>query len=299
MRSTGMVVIPVLVAAGTLAGPPMVARAQEDTTCVCPERLMDRALSLRVAPLVWSEHRGRLGVLLDGRADPATDSIGARIERVVPDGPADRAGLRGGDIITKLNGESLLEGGESYSKDVSAPTQRLIARARKLEPGDTVTVTYRRGTEASTVKVVAGRDGLGFFGLNAAPLAPSAPRIREFMQQAEAMPHGFRFLAFGETAGLDLAQMNDGLGAYFGTSEGVLVVDLPEDSPLKLQPGDVIKSIGDRAVQDPDHVRRILRSYDPDEEISFRIVRKKKEMTVKGRMPRSWSDVWVGDRDGS
>jgi S1-C subfamily serine protease len=295
-----MIAVPaLLLAAGALAGPATVARAQEDTTCVCPERLMDRlrALRLEAGPLVWSDRRARLGVLLSDRPDPATDSIGARIERVVPDGPADKAGLRAGDIITKLNDRSLLEGDESFPEGVSAPTQRLIARARQLEPGDTATVTYRRGRDTKTAKVVTGGDGLGLYDLRVAPLAPPAPRARALMERVEAMPHWFGAFTVGGAAGLDLAEMNAGLGEYFGTSEGVLVVDVPEDSPLGLQPGDVIESIGGREARDPDHVRRILRSYDRDEEISFEIVRKKKQMTVKGRLPRDTNGMWSGDRD--
>jgi S1-C subfamily serine protease len=83
-----------------------------------------------------------------------------------------------------------------------------------------------------------------------------------------------------------MVRLNPKLADYFGTSEGVLVADVTDDSTLGLQPGDIILAVGDREVKDADHVRRILRSYGPDEDITFRIMRQKKEMSVRGSLGR-------------
>ena len=48
--------------------------------------------------------RGRLGVVVDLSADPARDTIGARITAVTPGGAADKAGVRTGDIVVRLDG---------------------------------------------------------------------------------------------------------------------------------------------------------------------------------------------------
>jgi S1-C subfamily serine protease len=64
----------------------------------------------------------------------------------------------------------------------------------------------------------------------------------------------------------------------------VLVISVPEESELGLKAGDVILDIDGRAVRDPSHAMRILRSYDPDEEVSFRIMRMKRETTVTGKI---------------
>ncbi|MDE2796986.1 MAG: PDZ domain-containing protein [Gemmatimonadota bacterium] len=84
------------------------------------------------------------------------------------------------------------------------------------------------------------------------------------------------------THGLDLVELNPGLGAYFGTSEGVLVADALDDTSLGLQPGDVVVAVDGRAVDDIDELRRILRSYRNDEEITFRIFRDGARTTVTG-----------------
>src|SRR5713226_5163002 len=49
---------------------------------------------------------GRIGVLVNTVAD-SSDRYGARTEGVTPGGPAEKAGLKAGDIITKFNGTSL------------------------------------------------------------------------------------------------------------------------------------------------------------------------------------------------
>ena len=73
---------------------------------------------------------------------------------------------------------------------------------------------------------------------------------------------------------------------YFGTEEGVLVVSGPEENELDLKAGDVILQIDGRQVRSPSHAMRILRSYDADEEISLRIMRKQREMSVTGVVPQ-------------
>ncbi|MXW17544.1 MAG: PDZ domain-containing protein [Gemmatimonadetes bacterium] len=82
--------------------------------------------------------------------------------------------------------------------------------------------------------------------------------------------------------GLDLVELNPGLGAYFGTAEGILVADVEDDSPLGLRPGDVVAAVEGRVVDDIDELYRILGSYRADEEIAFRIFRDGAQTTVTG-----------------
>ena len=56
--------------------------------------------------------RARLGIKVNLQARD-TDSLGAYVESVSPNGPAAKAGLRSGDVITKLDGKSVLAGGRA------------------------------------------------------------------------------------------------------------------------------------------------------------------------------------------
>jgi C-terminal processing protease CtpA/Prc len=100
--------------------------------------------------------RIRLGVSLNGNQGEEFDSQGVRLEGVIDDSPAQEAGLQEGDIITHLNGQSLVqpipeEAEEEFDEDESLPVQRLMTLAAELEAGDEVEVRFLRDGEASTV----------------------------------------------------------------------------------------------------------------------------------------------------
>lgn len=84
--------------------------------------------------------------------------------------------------------------------------------------------------------------------------------------------------------GLELVELNPDLAGYFEVDGGVLVADVAEGSELGLRPGDVILAVGERGVEDVSDIRRILSSFEPDEEIRFRIVRRGDERTVTGHL---------------
>ena len=81
---------------------------------------------------------------------------------------------------------------------------------------------------------------------------------------------------------LEMIQLNPELGAYFGTEEGVLVLDVDENVTLGLRPGDVVVSIGGREVDEVSDMQRILASYEEDEAVDFGIWRDGARATVVG-----------------
>ena len=87
---------------------------------------------------------------------------------------------------------------------------------------------------------------------------------------------------------MELVALNPGLGEYFGADNGVLVVRAPkEDDTLGLQSGDVILRIGEREVKSPEHAMRILRSYEPEEELTLHIIRRGRSEALTGTVPES------------
>jgi len=227
----------------------------------------------------FSENRGRIGVIVDTRANDAGDKVGARIEGITPGGPGEKAGLKAGDVITRFNGTAL-GGAASEDNERSGPGLKLINLARELEPGDTAQVEYRRGTDARKVTIVAEDLGGGPMEM------PGMGNFENMLPKMRMGPGNDFEFAFGSPwGGIELVELNPDLGDYFGTREGVLVVSAPEDSTLALKGGDVIVSIGGRKPTSPMQAMRILRSYDPGESVTLDVLRKQKHVTVTWKVP--------------
>jgi hypothetical protein len=239
---------------------------------------------------VFAGSRGRIGVVVKTDADATNDKVGARIEAVTPGSPADKAGLKAGDIITRFDGTAL-GGVAAESDEDSGPGMKLIDLARALDPGDTVQVEYRRGTTNSKASIVA--EELGMSG-NMRIEMPDMPEMGEMPEMSLPKmwggpgtgPGAFAW-TIGDDAwgGIELVSLNPDLGEYFGTREGVLVVRASEDSTLPLKGGDVIVAIGGRKPTSPMHAMRILRSYDEGETVSIDVLRKQKRSTLSWKVP--------------
>lgn len=251
-----------------------------------------RAPEARAFTFTTSDNRGRLGVLVNSAANADSDKIGARLEGVTPGGPAEKAGLQAGDVITKFNGTSL-GGLVAADEDESGPGMKLVQLAHKLEPGDTVKLEYRRGSDTKTATIVAQDVEPNWTLAGPGAMAMPRPDVEMHMGPMTGMlapsmkMDGFSFCYGDSWCDLDLVSLNPDLGSYFGSSDGVLVVKSSADSALPLKGGDVILTIGGRKPTSPSHAMRILRSYDVGETVSIDVMRKQKRITVSWKVPEN------------
>ncbi len=72
-------------------------------------------------------------------------TFGALLTQVTPNTPADKAGLRAGDIIVAVDDERV-----TLARD-------LAEIIRKYKPGDEIRITYRRDGQEKTVRVTLGQ----------------------------------------------------------------------------------------------------------------------------------------------
>jgi len=252
-----------------------------------------------VRTFTFSSDRPRIGVMLQSRADKETDRLGARIADVTPDGPADKAGLKAGDIITRFNGVAL-GGVSAEDEDESGPAAKLVELARKLGKGDTVDVEYRRGTENGKLKLVAQvlpESSMRRFRVPDMPEMGKMRRMPFMGGEGPGMPMepgemgNVRIFMDHDGSALNLTDLNPGLGEYFGAKSGVLVLETPKDSTIPLKAGDVIVSIDGRTPTSEAHARRILGSYEAGETAKVEVLRKQKKMTISWKAPareRGW-----------
>ena len=177
------------------------------------EAIMPRLEGLGPRIAVFRDGRPRLGISIRVDEPSSTDAEGAVVEDVLPEGPADEAGIQAGDVITHLDGRALTEPAspeveEDLDLDASVPAQRLLALAGELEPGQEVEVQYLRdGRPRSTVvraRDLSGAWGAGLGGLDMDALRESMERLGEGARawrfrdgpdeiRLRVAPEGFRF----------------------------------------------------------------------------------------------------------
>lgn len=223
------------------------------------------------------EPRIGLGVVLGEAADGGT-----RIAAVTPGGPADKAGLKAGDVIRSAHG-----------KTVSGPDE-LVAALRGIQKGQAVNVGYLRDGRSAAAAVVADelpgqevrviRERFGANeGLRGRPGGPGDIRVLTCINgesdcDREAMSRAFRF------RGLNLSRIDADLGRYFGTDKGALLVSASNTLP-GLKSGDVITAVEGRAVESPRDVMRALAAKNAGETLKVRILRNRTAQEVEITVP--------------
>jgi S1-C subfamily serine protease len=200
-------------------------------------------------------------VVMGVQLEPAPGNIGARVREVSPGGPAAQAGVLAGDVIVAVNGTELK--GDS-------PARQVNALLRDVKPDTPVALRVQREGRPLVLTVTVR---------GAPDLLARLPRVREFGADARE-PFVQRSLR-----DMELATLTPGLGSYFGTDKGVLVLRAPADGAFKLEDGDVILAIDGRSPESGSHAARILGSYVGGEKITLRVLRQRKPIELEMTIP--------------
>ena len=226
---------------------------------------------------------------------------GALVTRVLPNSPADRAGIERGDVIVRVG-----------SRAVDSP-QQLADAVRSYPTGRTVDVNVVRDGQRRTLRVTFTLRGQnGSDGLNTpepreprmergeptdrgepdtweAPETPEAPEApapptphrrprverfgngdRDFMVRLPDMPG---MMGRGRL-GIRIESLNPDLASYFGSRDGkgVLVLDVTDGSAADkagIRAGDVITRLGDKSIENADDLIEAVRSSEGSVSISL------------------------------
>ena len=180
--------------------------------------------------------RGHLGVAAQEVTPAIARGLGLSVERgvlvadVSPDGPAARAGLRRGDVVTAVDGKPVEDAG--HFRNVIASTV----------PGTRVRLTLVRGGRQENVEVPVGE-------------APERPRPVAAKKTSSAPA----------TPGLVVTDLTPELARRLGTgfpAAGAVVTDVVPGGPAAeagLQPGDIIIELNGRPVRSAQDVEREVR----------------------------------------
>lgn len=284
-----------------------VARAHRDLARAGDEREIIRHVNLG--------DRAVIGVVLGSESDNGVEIIG-----VSPDGPAERAGLEQGDILVSIqdivlaDNDAARESVFEIMSDVDDQEELAVVVERDGVSSEyTVTAEIRepRGWQSmiriAEVEAVAAVPGdrhviierIEIPEIDEEAIAAQVAELTQHLEQYE-FDHE-EFSEFGEHAmseanawfglprahGLELTSINEGLGAYFKTDRGVLVIKAREDNAYGLESGDVILSIDSTAVNSPSDMLRALRDVEPGSEIDIGIKRNRRDKTLSVVVPEN------------
>ena len=196
------------------------------------------------------------------------DEAGVRVVGVTPDSGAEAAGILADDVITAIDGRAL--------GDEARPARALRRAMDDVDPGDTVQLALVRGGEERDVEVEAmrrphaawpfhWRGGDGDFSF----FPEAGKHVRVIRDRAAAAAHG--------KGGLQLVDIGEDLGKYFGVDAGVLVLDVPPGSLLK--PGDILRRIDDADIGNANEAYRLLADLEAAGEATVR--RENRSRTVE------------------
>lgn len=195
--------------------------------------------------------RGWLGAAIQPLNDGLAESFGFQGKRgiligsVLPKGPAEKAGLREGDIVTELNGRPVETVSQLRNGIAALPPHSkadlLVYRNGKLQHMQIVVGELEADEQLSIAKeeeAASTRE----LGITVQPLT------KEIAEQI-----GFK----GELIGVVVTEVAPGSLAEQGT----------------LRPGDVIVTIGSTAIKNVSDYREALKSFDPKKGIRMQVVR--------------------------
>jgi S1-C subfamily serine protease len=216
--------------------------------------------------------RGMLGINIGGVANAAGADGGVPIISVSPAGPADVAGLKAHDEIVAIDGKEL------HRMDNRSPQAQLLAIMHDAKSGEPLTVQYRRDGQLQTTRVVP--KSLPAF------VADSVEHDLKGLNGFDKFRFNFGWRDSAGFGSAELLDLSPGLGKYFGTEKGLLVVRAPRDQRFKLQDGDVILDIDGRVPSSSSHASQILSSYRGGEKLKLHIMREQKHVELPIEIPQ-------------
>lgn len=223
-----------------------------------------------------------MGVYTQSLSDELRDGInykgdGVLVANVVPGGPAEKAGVKKGDVIASYN-----------SKKVDSP-EALSKLVGQTKVGQEVAIGLVRGGAPSTVKLKLGDRS------DADDLIPRSRMRMDMQDMPDApMPPMPPMVMMGSgqgRLGVRVEALNKDLGSYFSVPDGkgVLVVEVVSGTPAEkvgLKAGDVITKVRDRSVYEPDDLVSALRNEDAGK-VPLTVVRKGKTQTFQPELEKS------------
>ena len=204
---------------------------------------------------------------------------GILINDVARGTPAEKAGLKAGDIILRVGDRKMVS------------TKSLKRAMWRLDPGEETTVVYWRDGKEHTVKVTVAEKPERDFGAHVV--------IRDNDDHTWSWGDTGNWSTKKKSAflGVELQPLGEQLAAYFGVDEdeGALIESVVEDSPAEkagLKAGDIILTVAGESIDGPGDVSSAVWDKEPGDEVDVVIMRDKKKQTIKATLGERDSGIY-------
>lgn len=219
-------------------------------------------------------NRAMLGVITEG------DEKGAEIQSITKESAAEKAGLKKGDIIVKIDNRKI-DGAEDVTDAI-----------RSHKPGDKISITYLRDNKENNATAELGRwKGIDVKGM-------AAPRILNDKVWKENQNHDFNRDFPGVYGGAFTTSPSRGkLGMSVQDTDdgkGVKVLRVHEDgnaAKAGIKEDDIILQVDDKAVNSADEVSKLMREKKDQPVLKFQVNRNGKQQTIEVKIPRKLKTV--------
>ena len=207
--------------------------------------------------------RGAIGVMFNSKAKPELLKAygadeGVFVEQVTPGGPAEKAGMKAGDIITSFQGLPIKNG------------EDMLGRVQEAQVGSQTDVTVLRDGKRVDLKLeVADRAELN---AAAVPTRSAHKNSEEPAPEAESTPVRF---------GLKVQELNAADRKELGFSGPGIIIDSVEPASfaedIGLREGDIITHMNRQQVQSVADMKRLEGALKPGDAVAFRVSRNAKQ----------------------
>jgi len=241
-----------------------------------------------------------------GHYSVAGEPRGVGVREVVKGSPAERAGLRAGDVILRFDGEAVTSV-RKLSRLIEESGPDHAARLTILRAGAEQEVSVTLASERQFVQTIENGVLSGVPG--GVDLADAqrfgeewARNSEQWRRQSEEMSRkledlqrehpGVFALGGGRRIGVTTTPLGRQLADYFGVAHGILVSSVESNSPAAragLKAGDVITEADGQTVNDAGDLIRALAGKDggkDDSEVTLTITRERKQRTVRVKPER-------------
>lgn len=261
--------------------------------------MADRAAAQTSTPRAWLGVTSQ-EITTDLREGLNYTGKGVLVSRVVADSPADRAGIRKGDVLVSVN-----------SRTIDTP-EELVEVVRASKVGQSLAIVTMRAGARKNLSVKLGEWPEEEMEYETAPRtptpprAPKAPKSKTYRYEWDGDSwelHGapdIRVFTGRGRLGVTIQNLSNDMADALNVpgGKGVLVTGVSEDSPAStvgIKGGDVIVEVAGVSIDDTEDLSRELRKHEG--KVSIVLMRRGARRTVQPELRDKSEGIWFdGDR---